>query len=63
MKKILIVDDSATMRKIIMRVIRQAGLKVDEFVEAGNGVEGLKCLVSAPDVDLTETPDPAAPAG
>lgn len=46
MANILIVDDSGTMRKIIMRGIRQAGFKVESFQEAGDGVEGLKVLES-----------------
>ncbi|MBZ0152639.1 MAG: response regulator [Planctomycetes bacterium] len=41
-KNVLIVDDSATMRKIIMRGIRQAGIENADFKEAGDGVEGLK---------------------
>ena len=41
---VLIVDDSATMRKIIMRGLHQAGLEVAEFIEAGDGFEGLKAL-------------------
>lgn len=52
MGKVLIVDDSATMRKIIMRVLRQAELKVDDVLEAGNGVEGLERLSAAPDIQL-----------
>ena len=51
-KKILIVDDSATMRKIIMRSLRQAGISVEEILEAANGLEGLEVLAAAPDVDL-----------
>jgi len=43
-KNVLIVDDSATMRKIIMRGIRQAGIDNAEFQEAGDGVEGLKAV-------------------
>jgi len=43
-KHVLIVDDSATMRKIIMRGIRQAGIDNAEFKEAGDGVEGLKAM-------------------
>ncbi len=55
MVNILIVDDSGTMRKIIMRGIRQAGFKVDSFQEAGDGVEGLKVLESNPvDVILSD---------
>ena len=52
MEKLLIVDDSATMRKIIMRVLRQAQIPVNEILEAGNGKEGLQRLVSNPDVEL-----------
>lgn len=44
---VLIVDDSATMRKIIMRSVRQAGLDVADFKEAGDGVEGLKAATAA----------------
>ncbi len=40
---LLIVDDSATMRKIIMRGLRQAGIVAD-FQEVGDGVEGLAAL-------------------
>ena len=43
-KNILIVDDSATMRKIIMRGIRQAGIDNADFEEAGDGVEGLAAV-------------------
>ena len=52
MHKVLIVDDSSTMRKIIRRVLRQAEIVFDHVVEAGNGVEGLAALVANPDVDL-----------
>ncbi len=44
MPNILIVDDSSTMRKIISRSLRQAGLVVDEIFEAGDGIEGLNAL-------------------
>jgi len=40
MPRILIVDDSGTMRKIIMRVIRQTGIEA-EFEEAEDGLEAL----------------------
>lgn len=52
MNKLLIVDDSSTMRKIIMRVLRQAEISVDNILEAGNGVEGMQQLASHPDVGL-----------
>ncbi len=42
--KILIVDDSSTMRKIVMRTLRQAGYEGADVVEAGDGVEGLAAL-------------------
>ena len=42
-KTLLVVDDSATMRKIITRTIRKAGLSVaDEILEAGDGNEALE---------------------
>ncbi len=42
--KILIVDDSSTMRKIVMRTLRQAGYDGADIREAGDGVEGLAAL-------------------
>lgn len=39
--KILIVDDSSVMRKIVERALRQAGLDIGEVVEAANGAEAL----------------------
>ncbi len=51
MSNILIVDDSSTMRKIISRSLRQAGLAVDTIVEAADGIEGLNALGSNP-IDL-----------
>jgi len=39
--KILIVDDSSVMRKIVERALRQAGLDLTEVLEAGNGAEAL----------------------
>ena len=46
MKKIsvLIIDDSAVMRKIVERSLRQAGLELVKVLEAGNGVEALAAL-------------------
>jgi two-component system chemotaxis response regulator CheY len=44
MANVLIVDDSSTMRKIISRSLRQAGLPVDDIFEAGDGIEGLNVL-------------------
>jgi two-component system chemotaxis response regulator CheY len=47
----LIVDDSAVMRKIVERSLRQAGLELVEVKEAGNGAEALAVL-SKTAVDL-----------
>lgn len=41
MGTVLIVEDSSTMRKIISRSLRQAGLAVDVVYEAADGFEGL----------------------
>ncbi len=43
-KKILIVDDSSTMRKIVARSLRQAGFEDCEISEAGDGQEALNAL-------------------
>ena len=42
--RVLIVDDSSVMRKIVDRSLRQAGLEIKEVFEAGNGVEALARL-------------------
>ena len=52
MNKLMIVDDSSTMRKIIMRVLRQADIACESIVEAGNGVEALEALTANPDIEL-----------
>jgi len=43
-KTLMIVDDSATMRKIIMRTLQTAGLDISQTEEAGNGNEALEKL-------------------
>lgn len=43
-KSLMIVDDSATMRKIIMKTVRMSGLEFDRTEEAGNGLEALEKL-------------------
>jgi len=50
-KKVLIIDDSRTMRKIVARSLRQAGLEFDELLEAGDGQEALDLLADQ-SVDL-----------
>ena len=47
-KSLLIVDDSATMRKIIMRTVRMSGMEFERTEEAGSGVEALQKLDSGP---------------
>jgi len=48
-KSMMVVDDSATMRKIITRTIRKAGLPVaDEILEAGDGQEALTKIQGHP---------------
>jgi two-component system chemotaxis response regulator CheY len=49
--RILIVDDSSVMRKIVERALRQAGLDQLLVHEAGSGTEGLELLKTKP-VDL-----------
>jgi two-component system chemotaxis response regulator CheY len=52
MNKVLIVDDSATMRRIIARVLRQAEIPCTAIVEAVNGIEGLQKLASEEGIEL-----------
>jgi two-component system chemotaxis response regulator CheY len=47
-KSLMIVDDSATMRKIIMRTVRMSGLEFDRTEEAGSGLEALQKLEGSP---------------
>ena len=51
MKRVLIVDDSSVMRKIVERSLRQAGFTLGEVLEANNGVEALD-LVRGNELDL-----------
>jgi two-component system chemotaxis response regulator CheY len=45
--KALIVDDSAMMRKVVERALRQAGVNLTEVIQAGNGAEALAMLREA----------------
>ena len=40
----LIVDDSSVMRKIVARSLRQAGIDLEQVMEAGDGTEALGVL-------------------
>ncbi|MHC4475818.1 MAG: response regulator [Planctomycetota bacterium] len=61
-KSLMIVDDSATMRKIIMRTVQMSGLQFDRTEEAGNGNEALEKLgggavdIMLCDVNMPEMP-------
>ena len=51
--KFLIVDDSSTMRRIVINTLTKAGYS--EFAEAGNGAEGVDALGKSPvDVVITD---------
>ncbi len=43
---VLIVDDSAAIRKILRRVLQQAEIPLGNVYEAGDGVEGVEILKS-----------------
>jgi two-component system, chemotaxis family, chemotaxis protein CheY len=45
---ILVVDDSAAIRKILQRVLRQTGMPIGNIHEAGDGQEALEMLKSHP---------------
>ena len=46
--RILIIDDSKPMRHLVRRTLIQAGFKEHDFVEAGDGQEGLEAIRSSP---------------
>lgn len=51
--KLLVVDDSSTMRRIIKNTLQRLGHK--DILEGGDGVEGWRVLDSNPDVDMLIT--------
>lgn len=48
-KKILVVDDSRTVRQLVGALLVEAGYEV---VEAGDGVEGIQTIAATPDLSL-----------
>lgn len=53
--KILVVDDSRAMRRIVSRTIRQAGFEGHDIVEAENGREALEVVkAQKPDLILSD---------
>jgi two-component system chemotaxis response regulator CheY len=59
---VLVVDDSAVMRSILVRTLRLAGFPLGLVVEAGNGADGLHALrsqridVALLDINMPEMP-------
>lgn len=51
---VLVVDDSAAIRKILQRVLRQTGVPIRTIYEAGDGQEALEVL-KAQKIDLVLT--------
>ena len=45
---VLVVDDSAAIRKILQRVLRQTGMAIGEIHEAGDGQEALALMAEHP---------------
>ncbi len=45
---VLIVDDSAAIRKILQRVLKQTGIAIGNMYEAGDGQEALEVLKAHP---------------
>jgi len=43
-KEILVIDDSAAMRKILQKVLKQAGIRVRSVMEASDGNEAIELL-------------------
>ncbi len=53
--KVLVVDDSKVMRKIVVRTLRQAGFDEVDVVEADDGADGLsKVTAERPDLILSD---------
>src|SRR6266849_3873066 len=45
---VLVVDDSAAIRKIMQRVLRQTGMAIDKIHEAGDGEQALAVMAEHP---------------
>ncbi len=52
MSKILIVDDAAIMRTLLIRAVKEAGFNLELILEAGDGAEGIQRLADHPDIRL-----------
>jgi two-component system chemotaxis response regulator CheY len=51
--KLLVVDDSSTMRRIIKNTLARLGYK--DILEGGDGVEGWAAMNANPDIDMLIT--------
>lgn len=49
---VLIVDDSPTSQMIIQRCIEMAGIEVDSFLFASNGIDALTIIDEQPDINM-----------
>jgi two-component system chemotaxis response regulator CheY len=49
---VLLIDDSAVMRKVLTRALRQGGLDIGEIAEAGDGMEALEALEQGKAIDI-----------
>jgi two-component system chemotaxis response regulator CheY len=45
---VLIIDDSAAIRKILQRVLKQTEVPIGQIYEAGDGIEALESLKTQP---------------
>ena len=45
---VLVIDDSAAIRKILVRVLAQTDLELGQILEAGDGAEAMKSLEAQP---------------
>jgi len=50
--RVLVVDDSPVMRKIVIRVLGMSGLPIERIHQASQGQEALDVLRSEPDINL-----------
>jgi two-component system chemotaxis response regulator CheY len=55
MKKVLIVEDSMTMRRIVKNVVKQMGFLEENIYDAEDGVKGWELLKANNDFDLVLT--------
>lgn len=53
--KVMIIDDSSVMRKIVARTINQAGLEIENIAEASDGADAIEKLKNySPDLILCD---------